>query len=313
VFIAEGKGGHQRVVPMAERFFAVVGDYLLANDNSDESRLLVLVHPTPTKVPAADIWSDPSHQPRWTPTGLRARKLMSTQDIYDDLRRLEKTNTRLAWVDKVAIALERAVATIVDTAEQDRQHPLRAQVSAALAALIAELDGDHAALNGRLGRSPSPRPAANGSIAELLRHAVHRATGLSGKRPVKVEVVSPDLDDSGAPADQLLAGERLGHFFGFLDERFRQSDFALRYRNMRAWIKMVLPTYGLDAEVQTALPVVDAAYDSLGWDSVPFGNADFSDLSAAEKLRLLGLAGHIGHVVEYDVRHWHEGIPIPQP
>ena len=28
VFIAEGKGGHQRVVPMAERFFAVVGDYL---------------------------------------------------------------------------------------------------------------------------------------------------------------------------------------------------------------------------------------------------------------------------------------------
>ncbi|MGQ0434567.1 MAG: tyrosine-type recombinase/integrase [Microthrixaceae bacterium] len=28
VFIVEGKGGHQRVVPMAARFFAVVGDYL---------------------------------------------------------------------------------------------------------------------------------------------------------------------------------------------------------------------------------------------------------------------------------------------
>ncbi len=28
VFVAEGKGGHQRVVPMAPRFFATVGDYL---------------------------------------------------------------------------------------------------------------------------------------------------------------------------------------------------------------------------------------------------------------------------------------------
>jgi site-specific recombinase XerD len=28
VFVAEGKGGHQRIVPMADRFFAAVGDYL---------------------------------------------------------------------------------------------------------------------------------------------------------------------------------------------------------------------------------------------------------------------------------------------
>jgi integrase/recombinase XerD len=28
VFVAEGKGGHQRVVPMADRFFAAAGDYL---------------------------------------------------------------------------------------------------------------------------------------------------------------------------------------------------------------------------------------------------------------------------------------------
>ena len=28
VFVAEGKGGHQRVVPVADRFFAALGDYL---------------------------------------------------------------------------------------------------------------------------------------------------------------------------------------------------------------------------------------------------------------------------------------------
>ncbi len=28
LFVAEGKGGHQRVVPVANPFFAAVGDYL---------------------------------------------------------------------------------------------------------------------------------------------------------------------------------------------------------------------------------------------------------------------------------------------
>ena len=45
VFIAEGKGGHQRVVPIADRFFAAVGDYLHDErpDTSTTDRVFVVL------------------------------------------------------------------------------------------------------------------------------------------------------------------------------------------------------------------------------------------------------------------------------
>jgi len=44
LFIAEGKGGHQRVVPIADRFFAVVGDYLHGErPPTDSDRLFVVL------------------------------------------------------------------------------------------------------------------------------------------------------------------------------------------------------------------------------------------------------------------------------
>jgi integrase/recombinase XerD len=44
VFIAEGKGGHQRVVPMADRFFAAAGDYLHdERPDTSTSRLFVVL------------------------------------------------------------------------------------------------------------------------------------------------------------------------------------------------------------------------------------------------------------------------------
>lgn len=44
LFIAEGKGGHQRVVPIADRFFAAVGDYLHdERPATDTDRLFVVL------------------------------------------------------------------------------------------------------------------------------------------------------------------------------------------------------------------------------------------------------------------------------
>jgi integrase/recombinase XerD len=47
VFVTEGKGGHQRVVPMADRFFAAVGDYLHDErpDTSTDQLFVVLKRP----------------------------------------------------------------------------------------------------------------------------------------------------------------------------------------------------------------------------------------------------------------------------
>jgi site-specific recombinase XerD len=45
VFIAEGKGGHQRLIPVSGRFFASVGSYLDAERpaDADTDRLLVVL------------------------------------------------------------------------------------------------------------------------------------------------------------------------------------------------------------------------------------------------------------------------------
>ena len=45
VFIVEGKGGHQRQIPISARFFATVGDYLRIErpDNSNTDRLFVVL------------------------------------------------------------------------------------------------------------------------------------------------------------------------------------------------------------------------------------------------------------------------------
>ena len=48
VFIAEGKGGHQRVVPVSGRFFASVGDYLdLERPEASADRLFVVLKGSP--------------------------------------------------------------------------------------------------------------------------------------------------------------------------------------------------------------------------------------------------------------------------
>jgi site-specific recombinase XerD len=44
LFVAEGKGGHQRVVPVADRFFTAVGDYLrLERPQCSTDRLFVVL------------------------------------------------------------------------------------------------------------------------------------------------------------------------------------------------------------------------------------------------------------------------------
>jgi len=144
-----------------------------------------------------------------------------------------------------------------------------------------------------------------------LTTLIHRATGLTGKRPVRVEVVTPDLDPSGAPADQLLAGERLGHFFGLLDVKFRRSDFALGYRNMLTFLTKILPNYGIANEINAVLPRVTQRYDDLGWDKVRWGDADWRVLSTAERLRLFGVGVHAVNIVQDDVRHWGSGRSVP--
>jgi len=276
---------------------------LIGEDDDSAARLLLLVHPTPTRCPGTSVWSDPSSQPQWSRVALRAKHLQGDQEIYDDLRRLVKTNTRLQWVDKIIAHITDAVDRL-DASVPEAASAARAALHGALSDAIVELDGDHDALNARLGRGPSARPGPGEGLGDLLRSAIHRATGLSGKAPARVEIVSPALDPSGAPAEELLCGEKLGHFFGFLDERFRRSDFALGWRHMRIWLEKDLPHRLGGRDLSPVLAVVDRRYQELAWDGERHGGAGFADLGFGEKLHLSGLGAHVAHVVEHDVRHW---------
>lgn len=287
-------------------------DTIGSHADDDGHRILLLVHPIPTVCPGPSDWTDPHHQPRWPRTGLRAKTLQGDQTIYEDLRTLSKVNTRLHWVDQVVDA----IAELLDDPDPSTAEASSGAVQAGLQELISTLDAEHGALNEELGRQPSRRPAVEGpDVRALLRAAIHRATGLSGKKPAVVEIVSPALDPSGKSAADLLAGERLGHFFGFLDVRFRRSDFALGYRNMQQWLTTrfdaTLGRIGVpDVDRSTAWDHVQSSYNKLGWDNERHGDADFHDLSGGERLRLIGLGAHVAHITGRDLRHWSEGLPV---
>src|SRR5207249_3860108 len=80
------------------------------------------------------------------------------------------------------------------------------------------------------GRSPGPL-----ADRDLLDFVLDEATGTAGRDIARIEVVSPELDHTGRPASELLAGDPLGHFFGLASVEARRSDFGLGYRNFRAW------------------------------------------------------------------------------
>ncbi|HKA03009.1 MAG TPA: patatin-like phospholipase family protein [Acidimicrobiales bacterium] len=276
---------------------------------SDFRRILLSVQPTPTTTPGPSLWTNPDAQPRWARTALRAFRLTSDQEIFEDLRALVKTNTRLAWVDLLVDRLSSGLASALAGVEHGLE--IEATLIEVLTGVIGELDLAHREINEKLQRVPPERePAQTDTFADALRDAVHRATGLAGKMPAVVEVVSPALDPQHRPANELLAGEPLGHFFGFVDVTFRQSDFVLGWRHMRVWLDDALPRYGLEAAVPAVDDALDGAYDALAFKDVQKGTASVRGLPFAEKLRLAELGLRFSHVAEHDVRHWDDQIPL---
>jgi hypothetical protein len=278
----------------------------------DEQRLFVLLHADPAAATRSGIWQETAEQPSWLRTAMRAVSISRSQSIYDDLKRLEKTNSHLRWKDALAAALEQGLDDGLNQAglTAAQQSSVRQALASALQAAAAGIEDDRSELHRQQGRQV---PTSASSIAQvppdyqgLLDACLEAATGLGGKLPVRVEVVSPTIDPNEklAPAAQ-LAGAFLFHFGGFLDQKFRESDFALGYRNMRYFLSRDFRGYlPPGADLDTALSEVGRRYDELGWDQLRFGGASFKSLSFGEKFELLGLVGHVGHVVEHDFRTW---------
>jgi predicted acylesterase/phospholipase RssA len=258
--------------------------------SDEDSRVIVVLNIEPGAPPSWEgTWFDADHVPSWLSTLLHVNHIRTSQSLYDDLRRLEKTNRHLAWIRRVARSLEGAL-------EGAPQALLSSAVGQAASDVAADRDEIRKGIRDAVGAQPPVPSQPAASLEQLLL----QAAGLDGKMEVVVEVISPDVDPSvHLTADQQLSGEFLFHFGGFFDQKYRESDFALGYRNARYWLGWWLEGRVRDPAV--VLGAVDDGYRSLPWPVGSFGDASVATLSAKEKVEGFDLLGRIGRVVAHDL------------
>jgi hypothetical protein len=200
----------------------------------------------------------------------------------------------------VAPAVEAGIARA--NLPDDQAGELRASLRTALLHALREVRGGEADVATLAHRRAAERDEAEaGDWADLLDTLVRAACGLEGRDQVRVEVVSPAVDPAVTePSSEQLAGAFFFHFGGFFDVKFRQSDFALGYRNMGYWMTHDLGGYLPGVDLSAALGEVDERYTELGWDGVRWGGSQLSSLTFAEKVGLWRLALHVAHVIAHD-------------
>ena len=238
----------------------------------DAHRLNLLVDPRSEEPTDAEEWSDRDYDATWAGGLARALAVLPEQALYEDLRRLQRDNRRIEWLAD----LERALDGHVDERAAD-----------GLRRLIDVIDGERDDMRG--GGAHATGPGDDASVGELLRGAIERISGLAHKHPVDVDVISPLLlaarDDVERVGD-LLAGEMMGDFGGFLQADLRRSDFALGYASVLAWAPDALAACRIaPAAVDSA---VSAAKDAKpeDWENVRRGDAGKRDLPWRARLRL---------------------------
>lgn len=276
---------------------------------SDDKRLYLLIHPDPafpTSTPSP-VWGGDAPLPPWVRTGTHAFSISRSQSIYEDLLRLEKTNSRLEWIGTVAPAVTSGLAAGIRDANlsADQASELRTNLVGALGKALREVRGAQEQVASLANRTAVDHGADDtDDWTTILDTLVRAASGLEERDQIKVEVVSPTVDPSVAePPSKQLAGAFFFHFGGFFDIKFRQSDFALGYRNMSYWLNQYLHSYLPGVDLSAALEQVDHRYQQLGWDHIRWGDAQLSTLSGPEKRSLLRLGFHVGHVIGHDVVH----------
>ena len=239
----------------------------------DVHRLTLMVHPRSKEPSDAEEWSDHEHEATWAEGLSRGLAVVSEQPLYDDLRKVDRDNTRLAWVDDLVGAIEPHLADAAD-------NPLRE--------LLRQAAENRRERRSGAGAEVHDLPDADDDTAEALRHALLDIGGLTGKRRQEVDLISPLLIAAHTEEDvtSLLAGELMGDFGGFLDRELRESDFALGYESTLCWAREGLAKCGLPEEaVAGAAEAIERARP-MPWKEVREGETKERDLPWRARLRL---------------------------
>ncbi len=194
----------------------------LARGRKDGAKgLVLLIRPCPEDSPSStDMeWTGGASPPRWRSALGRALRVLVTHSIYEDLRKVESTNDRIAWTEE----LNTTLAGIVQDNPTNRRR---------LSAVVRHIRADRVARGDSVGQ-PLPK-----TVGDLLKEALQATTRLESKVPVNVEVVAPQSrsDVSGAAV-------------GFAAERLRATDFLVGYEAMLRWMSEGLERYGVPTDL----------------------------------------------------------------
>jgi predicted acylesterase/phospholipase RssA len=246
-------------------------------DGGSYRRAVILIDPRSEDPSGASIWTDPTQTPKWLYGLSRALEIVPTQVIYDDALRVEKTNTRLQWVD----ALLEALPPHLNEGGEE-----------ALRGFLRRVQKDKASSpKDKAREGPSERDLEELSAQELLRTALGNVTGLSGKEIVDLNIITPlllaDGDDNEVP--KLLAGEFFGDFGGFLDRDIRVSDFLLGYASAEAWLRDGLRDTGFDDDALDAMAEAVARRSPGDWREANKGSVRAGELPWPERVKMARL------------------------
>ena len=275
-------------------------------DGLPSRRLHLLIHPHPAAAIHDLSWAKPDVQPTFAQTAVRGLNLQRSQSIYDDLKRLEKTNTHIAWIDRLGDGL----GPVLDQLPAETKEAVTSALRDAIADMAREADVLRGQRSGAVNEGApgsGPEPAGDSGPGELLSRALRMASGLAGKQAARVDVISPLLllPESGATSiDQILSGEVLFHFGGFLDEKMRRNDFDLGYRSTLKWLEDGgLTDAGLTAELnEQAKAAAQNSYSPQeGWKQT--GKTTTASLLAMHPWQAARLAGRVTHVLLHDILH----------
>jgi predicted acylesterase/phospholipase RssA len=239
---------------------------------ADAHRLNLMIDPRSEEPTDAERWSHRDYEATWAGGLARALAVLPEQALYEDLRKLQRDNRRIEWLGDLVRALD---GHLDERAADGLRH------------LMEVIDRERDEV--RAVHAQETAPPGDASAAELLRGAIERISGLAGKDPVAVDVISPLLlagrDDVHSVGD-LLAGEMIGDFGGFLQADLRRSDFALGYESVLAWAPDGLAACDLPPAAVDA--AVAAARESKPehWDAVRRGETSGRDLPWRARLRL---------------------------
>lgn len=258
----------------------------LDNDEPPEGlvRLHLLIHPSPAPPLSGGAWAKTttSADPSWDQTLFRAANMIRTQSLYDDLNKVAKTNSRIRWTND----LHKTLTALVDKLDEGA----KAEWLAELSDFAAKVRAD----KGALGRSSTKVDVA-ATLEDAIDLALGEATGFRSKQAVEVDVVSPLILGRPEPVDELLAGDFLFAFGGFLDIRLRKSDFGLGYDSMRKWLGDNLGRL-TGTNVDAVLSAVDDAKRTDCEFDPKAGSRPWDHVTGWEKLEAIGVAGHVAQV-----------------